>query len=183
MGRLFLVGIAVGVILLLLFFPIFLSLNVHYDLNRKKFCFSLNLYKKIKLIGGYVAPCPKGIALHVSEQKAILVQYTEMESERKKFSFFKTMRLYRLTVVTETGADYLLGVYFLSLLGQILGVIKEGSANAVKTGVWLVNGDVLRISARVVWLFNGCTILKEWIRVLKEKIKYLWKKKARKSIV
>lgn len=183
MGRLFFIGILVLILLFLLFFPIFLSLNVHYDINRKKFCFSLNLYEKIRFIGGYIAPYPKGIALHISEKKAILVQYTEFETERKKFSFFKTIRLYRLTVVTETGANYLLGVYFLSLLGQILGTIKKDATNNVKMGVWLVSGDVLRISARIIWHFNGCTIVKELIRVLKEKIENLWTKKARKSIV
>ena len=181
MGRLFFVLALVFGVLLLLFFPIFLSVNAHYDANRKKFCFSVNLYKKIKLIGGYIAPYPKGIALHVSKEKAILVQYTEFEKERKKFSFFKTIRLHRLIVITETSANYLMGVYFLSQLGQIVGAIKLADARRVKTDVWLVNGDIFRVSARFVWLLNGYTLLKEWIRVLKEKIE-IWTKKAKKSI-
>lgn len=70
----------------LLFFPIFLEADVHYDMNRKKFGFALYAYKVIKLIGGYVTTYPGGIALHISPKKAILKPYSGMDSERKRFS-------------------------------------------------------------------------------------------------
>lgn len=60
----------------LLFFPIFLEADVHYDMNRKKFGFALYAYKVIKLIGGYVTTYPGGIALHISPKKAILKPYS-----------------------------------------------------------------------------------------------------------
>ena len=182
MSRLFYIGIILAIILLFLFFPIFLSLSAHYDLNRKKFCFSLNVYKNIRLVGGYISPYPKGVAVHISDKKAVLVQYTEFERESKKFSFFKTLRLHRLHVMTETGAHYLLGIYMLVMIAQIINSIKTQSSRTLQTGVSLINGDVLRISARAIWVFNGCTVLKECKKVLKEKIDSLWKKKTRKSI-
>lgn len=182
MGRLFFIAFALIIATGLLLFPIFLSFNAHYDVNGKKFCFSLNLYKKLKLIGGYVTAYPKGLALHVSQKKAILIQYTDLEKESKKFSFFKTIRLKRLFISAETGANYVMGVYFLSLLTQIIGVIKFGERSTVKTNVWLVNGDILRLSALLIWRINGYTILKEIVRVIKEKTQ-IWKNKIRKSIV
>lgn len=92
MGR-FLLFAAVGTLLtaILLFFPIFLEVDIHYDMNRKKFGFALYAYKVLKLIGGYVTTYPGGIALHISPKKAILKPYSGMDSERKKFSFTRTV--------------------------------------------------------------------------------------------
>ena len=183
MGRLFFIGGVGIIVLVLLFFPIYLTLNLHYDMNRKKFCFLFNLYKTIKIIGGYITPYPKGVALHVSPKKAILLQYKEFERETKKISFFKSIRLYRLAVMTETGANYLLGSYFLNLIIKIIVAIKKDSIKDINTNIWLENGDIFRVSIRAEWYFNGYTVLKELIKVLKEKMDSLWKKKATKSIV
>jgi hypothetical protein len=183
MGRLLFAGIVSIILAVLLFFPIYLSLNLYFDMNRKKLCFSINIYKWFKLLGGYIVPYPKGIALHVSNKKAILLQYNEFEKERKKFSFFQTIRLRKTSIVAETGAEYLLGVYLISLCWRILEVIKQGDAKDLHSTVWLAKGDVLRVSVNMSWLFNGYTILKEIISVLKEKNNNLWMKKVKKSIV
>lgn len=73
MGR-FLLFAAVGTLLtaILLFFPIFLEVDIHYDMNRKKFGFALYAYKMLKLIGGYVTTYPGGIALHISPKRPFL---------------------------------------------------------------------------------------------------------------
>ncbi len=97
MGRFFLFS-AVGLLVLaaLLFFPIFLEADIHYDMNRKKFGFALYAYKVLKLIGGYVTTYPGGIALHISPKKAILKPYSGMDSDRKRFSFTKAFRIVSL---------------------------------------------------------------------------------------
>lgn len=87
----------------LLFFPIFLEADVHYDMNRKKFGFALYAYKVIKLIGGYVTTYPGGIALHISPKKAILKPYSGMDSERKRFSFTKAFRIVSFSLTTGNG--------------------------------------------------------------------------------
>ena len=108
MGRFFLFS-AVGLLVLavLLFFPIFLEADIHYDMNRKKFGFALYAYKVLKLIGGYVTTYPGGIALHISPKKAILKPYSGMDSDRKRFSFTKAFRIVSLRLTTETSFNSL----------------------------------------------------------------------------
>jgi hypothetical protein len=89
MGRSFFWITLVAILLLvLLFFPIVFHSSAHFDVNRKKFAFSVRLYGNIKLIGGYITTYKGGVALHISQKKAILIPYKEMNNERKKFSFF-----------------------------------------------------------------------------------------------
>ena len=104
MSRLF---FFVLIVLALLFFPIYLETDAHYDLNRKKLGFCVYAYKKIPVFGGYVSTYQGGVAFHLSQKRAILLPYNQMESERKKFSLLKTFRLKNFNLTTETGAEYL----------------------------------------------------------------------------
>ena len=71
MGRLF---FFVGILFAVLFFPIYLETDAHYDMNRKKLGFAVYAYKKLPIIGGYVSTYRGGIAFHISEKKEIKVQ-------------------------------------------------------------------------------------------------------------
>ena len=91
MSRSFFYVVLIGILLLvLLFFPLVFSVSSHFDVNRKKFAFSVCFYKNIKIIGGYATTYKGGVALHIKPEKAILIRYKDMDKERKKFSFFKT---------------------------------------------------------------------------------------------
>ena len=105
MGRLFFYFLitALGVIGLL-FFPIVVEADVHYDMNRRKFGFALYAYKAWKLVGGYVTTYRGGFALHVSPEKAILKPYSGMNEDRKRFSFVRAFRVISFVLTTETGA-------------------------------------------------------------------------------
>lgn len=180
MGRFFLPLSVVFAAAGLLFVPIVTELSVHADVNRKKFAFSIYAYRAIKLIGGYVTAYPGGVALHVSPRKAILLPYSKMESERKRFSFVRSFRLISVSVTTETGAEYLIPAAIahtaLKTLFYSLGGEKE------KTELWLTDGDTLKTSANLAVWFNLFMLLTVFLKFLKEKLKYLWRKKAKKSI-
>ena len=167
--------------MLLLFTPIYLHMNAHYDMNRKKLAFTTNAYRAIKLIGGYVATYKGGVAVHISKKKAILIPYTEMEGERKRFSFLKTFRLKSLSLTTETGAEYLFQMALLQILFRVYFFLQGGQKEKLENNLWLTDGDVLRISANIVLRFNIYIILRNIIMFLKEKIKTLWQKKIKKS--
>lgn len=175
-------------VLLLLFFPIYLQMDGHYDMNRRKFAFGVYLYGRLRVLGGYVGVYPGGIAVHVSEKKAYLIPYNQMNSERKRFSFMRTFRLVSFVLTTETGAEYLLPVsyahmflrtYFFSH-GAKNG--NNGKKERIVNNVWLTDGDVLRVSASVALRFTLFQILKNIILFLKEKLK-TWRKKKEKSTV
>lgn len=182
MGRFFLFA-ASGMLLLtvLLFFPIFLEADIHYDMNRKKLGFALYAYKVLKLAGGYVTTYPGGIALHVSPKKAILKPYSGMDSERKKMSFTRAFRVVSFSLTTETGAEYLLPVSLAHTVLRTLFFSVGGNKDNIKNNLWLTDGDELKISVNLVTFFNLFILLCAFLKSLKEKIKNLCQKKTKKS--
>lgn len=176
MGRLFFF-VALGIVVL--FCPIYLQTNAHYDMNRRKFCFSVNVYRKIKIIGGYATTYPGGLALHVSKKKAFLLPYAQINDKRKKFSFAKAFRLKSFVLTTESGAEYL----FLTALAQavlrLIFFIKGGKKEGVENNLWLTDGDVLRISLQSIVYFNLFILLRVFITFCKEKIIELCRKKMK----
>ena len=153
--------------MILLFFPIYLELDGHYDMNRKKLAFITKAYGFIKLFGGYIATYQGGLAVHLSEKRALLIPYSEVEGEGRRLSVLRTFRLKTLILTTETGAEYL----FLSALAQTFFrcyfLIKGGRKEKVKTNLWLTDGDVLRISLNCSLRFNLYIILRNFMTSLK----------------
>ncbi len=180
MGRLFFYTLPLG-ILVLLFFPIYLETDAHYDVNRRKFAFAVYAYKVVRIIGGYVATYTGGLAVHVSKKKAILIPYSKMNSERKKFSFVKTFRLKSFRLTTESGAEYLpLTAVAHSALRSYF-FINGGEKEGIENNLWLTDGDTLRISLNTLVYFNLFILLKNFIKFCKEKIRILWQKRTKKS--
>lgn len=165
-----------------LFFPIVVETDMHYDMNRKKFGFAVFLYKIIKIVGGYAATYQGGIALHLSPKKAVLIPYSRLNSERKRFSFIKTFRLISFRLTTETGAEYLLPVSTAHTFLRAYFFATGGDKDKIENNLWLTDGDVLRVSLNSVLYFNLYILLRNLVIFVKEKIKILWQKKTKKSI-
>ncbi len=183
MGRFFIVVAILSAVALLLFFPIFLETDAHYDMNRRKFAFAVYGYKCIKLIGGYIATYKGGLALHVSPKKAILVPYSQMNSERKRFSFVRSFHLKSFVLTTETGAEYLLHIAIAQAALRAYFFMIGGKKEKVENNVWLTDGDTLRISLNCVVTFNLFILICNFFKFLKEKITILWQKRTKKSII
>ena len=179
MGRYFL-PIAIG-ILVLLFFPIRFEADVYADLERKKLAFGVYLYGRWKVIGGYMTAYPGGFALHIKKDKAILLPYADMETERKRFSFVNTFRLKRFAIATQTGAEYLLPVGIVHAFVKTLFYAKGGEKQRCLLKV--EHGDTLNVAGRLVAWFNGFILLKAFMKFLKEKVESIWRKKTEKSTV
>ena len=170
------------IIIILLFVPVLVSGNFHYDMNRKKYAFVIRLYA-IKIIGGYITIYPGGVALHVSKNKALVFPYKSMNDDTKRFSFIKLFRLLRLELTTETGAEYLISVWTISTLLKVYLYKKARYLQSINTNIWLTNGDILRISGKWLAFFNLFMICKNLVLFVKEKINGLWRKKTEKSTI
>lgn len=175
MGRLFFILLTV---LILLFFPIYLQTRLYYDVNGRKFAFSVCLYRIFRLIGGYVATYKGGIAIHKSNKKALLIPYSEMDKERKRFSVIKTFKLKSFILTTEVGAEYLLPAIATHSVLRTLFFLKGGNKEEIRNNLWLTDGNVLKISLNSVLFFNLFIILRNFIIFLKEQIPK-WLKKTK----
>ncbi len=183
MGKLFFILAVLILFICLLFLPLVVEMDAHYDMNRKKFAFAVYLYKKIKIVGGYIGIYPGGIALHISKKTAKLVPYSQVNSERKRFSFIRTFRLVSFTLTTETGVEYLLPIATAHTFLRAYFFAIGGDKNKIENNIWLTDGDVLRISLNSVIYFNLFILMKNFIQFIKEKIQILWQKKTKKSII
>ena len=170
MDRLFFTVFTIGLfIFILLFFPIYLKTDVHYDMNGRKLAFSLSMYRVFRLLGGYIATYPGGLALHLSPKKAVLIPYGDLDSERKRFSLVRAFRLKSFYITVETGAEYLLAVSFFQVLFRIFFFLQGGKKEKIDNNLWLTDGDVLRISSNFTVRFNFFIILRSLLLKLKEK--------------
>lgn len=184
MGRFFSSPRTILSILTALFFPIVQDLNIYGDLGEKKLSFSLYLFGFIRLVGGYVTSYQGGVALHVSEKKAILLPYTGMDEKRKKFSFVRSFRLLSLKCTTETGAQYFAGAACVSaLLKTFLAIKKQYKKSDVN--LWLTDGDVLRTSVQIVTYFSlfilGVLSAKFAVKYIIGRIRK-WKEKEKSTV-
>lgn len=101
MGELFVYAFFFGA--LLFFLPIVLVVDGYLDWRTNKLCFSLRLYRHIKVHGGYAQLEREGVAIHLTRKKALIVPYARMTETRKKLAATKGFQLWRLHIVTETG--------------------------------------------------------------------------------
>ncbi len=180
MGRFFLFLRTAAILAAILFFPIYIKTDAHYDVPRRKLAFLIYVYK-IPVFGGYIATYVGGLAMHVSKKKAILIPYSKVNNERKKFSFVKTFRLKSFVLTTESGAEYLPLTAVAHSVLRTYFFIKGGEKEGIRNNLWLTDGDVLRLSLRCLLYFNLFILLKNFITFCKEKLRILWLKKTKKS--
>lgn len=164
---------------MLLFFPIYTKTTIYYDADGRKCGFAVYLYKFLFLGGGYIATYPGGLALHISKKKAILLPFREIEAERKRVSWLKSLRLQSLEIHVETGAEYLLW----SMLGEeVLCRVQaaiSGNKARFSRGLWLANGEIFRITAAIHTKLTGYRVLKTAMKSWKEHV--LCQTKTKKS--
>lgn len=170
-------------ILLLLFFPIYIKTDGYYDMNGRKFGFSVCLYRFIRLLGGYIATYSGGLAVHLSPSKAILIPYKELDKERRRFSIIRTFHLKKLNATVETGAEYLLPTALMQITLRVIFFALGGKKESIENNLWLTDGDVLRISINFTVRFNLFTLLIRFIYYLKERVLLLCRKKIKNSTI
>lgn len=180
MGSLFFILISISIVL---FFPIYLDFHLYFDMNRRKLTFALYGYKFIKIIGGYIATYTGGLAAHITEKKAIIIPYANLNNERKRFSFFQFLRLKNLTLSIETGAEYLLPAIFAHIITRIYVFLKSKNKDILTNNLLLQSEDSLKISIHSKLFFNLFIAILYSLQFIQEKILFIWQKNIKKSTI
>ena len=184
MGRLFFILFIISLsIFILLFFPIYVKADGHYDMNGRKMAFSLALYRYFRVLGGYIATYPGGLAVHISPQRAILIAYKDLDSEKKRLFIMRSFRLKKMNITVETGAEYLLSCTAIQAFFRLIFFAIGGKKEKIENNIWLTDGDVLRITMNVSIRLNLFILLRRLVITIKEQMKGLWLKNIKKSTV
>ena len=163
-------AVLIGVVFLL-FFPIYIEGNIQYQLRDKKFAFSIYLYKRIKLLGGYVEDYPGGFALHTSKNSVKLFPLNDKEGRKKRISIFRHFKLSALALTTEISAKYLPLMMIMHTFLKVYFLQQGGKIEEYSSQIWLKNVDILTITANSVAKVNLYMQLCALVHLWKEKIK------------
>lgn len=182
MKNAFVYGAFIGSLFFL--FPIFLNVDAYTDLNENKVFFSLHIFKFIKIIGGYIVVQSKGLVFHISEKKALFLNYENMQNERKKFEITAGFQLYTLRTSLELGDEQFpaAGLYtalFSQLLSQVFYpwiTFRKRFINLKNGTLLLHGGNSVKATVHVVTVFNQLTIGIALFKIILEAIINLWQK-------
>lgn len=158
--------------------PIFLTIYLYTDLRSRKSWFAFYVLRYIKLHGGYAALYRAGVAFHLTNKKAVLLPYKEMLGANKKFRITRGFRMLAYSHVFEAGSrENAAGALALSALMQsgtavACGVLrKRKKCRSFKADtLFYTDADVLKLSQRVVLVFNLFIVLAAAAKLLLRKI-------------
>lgn len=161
-----------------LLFPVFLTLDGYMDLSQNKLFFSLKIFKAIKIFGGYIVFKGQGEFIHISDKKAFYRPYADMKNDGKKLAILKGFQVYSFRTTLEAGDEnYPSAAFCVIALTQLLAgfiypPLKRGrDFLRLKSGALLVRGgDSLKITIRLVAVFNQLSVTLAFIRSILEEV-------------
>lgn len=124
--------------------------NVYFDVKSGKVGLVVKLYGMITILGGYLSPCPGGVAWHISKKKAILLSYRQIDDGRRRASKGNDVKFHSLSVVLELGPEYLLPTSLIMNIIQFWAFASE-NRNAFTYRIIPKSGDTFRFFGRF-WL-------------------------------
>ena len=186
MGELFVYSLFFGV--LFFFFPVFVYVDGYVDVAENKAWFALCLYRRLKVYGGYGELRKEGVALHLTDKKAVFLPYKAMPDTRKKFEITKGFQLWRYHQIVEvSGAEKLYGVMLAAALqsagAAAFSVLKTRHPFvSLKSNVLLTEQAALKVSVQFATVFNTFILTLALIKkVLEEILKWIKEKKSTAS--
>lgn len=169
-------------IFLLLIFPIFISFSILYDKNINKLFVTINLFRKLKIISGYIQIKEKLIFFHL-QNKAFIINPKEILSTSFKFHKIKH---FELSVIksclivgdfNELSASVLLNYnYFLNVFICIIKMYKNFIN--VKNDIVITEENNFKFLFKIEIVFNILVVVIILLKKLMELI--INAKKSRK---
>ena len=171
----FLLAILILLFAILLLLKVTVTVETYYDSSCNKLGCVILLYGFIKLLGGYLAPCPKGVAFHVSDKKALIFSYKQMEEGRKRFSPKSGIKLNNARIYVQTGVEYLLQALYAEQV--IKWIALFGKQRNVISRVTLHHNESLHIYAKFSVQTRATRQIIELVKYLFGRIIEKWQKK------
>ena len=189
MGEFFVYSAFAGT--LLTFFPVFLWFDAYVDIRQNRAWFSVSAYRHLKIFGGYGQLDREGIAIHLTEKKAVFIPFDKMGVMRKRFEITKGFQLWRFRQTVETGgAESVYGVFLAAAIqslsaGSFAYLRTKHPFLSLKNSTWLAEEPCLKLATETATVFNGFVVamalskklleaLLNWIRT--KRLTASWKK-------
>lgn len=166
-------ALSAGITLLILFLPVCVTLDGHLDAAARKVSFGIRLYGSVRLAGGYIEPRREGIAVHLSQRKALLFPYGQMLRSRPDLKKLHGFHIKEIRTVTETGnghASNILVASALLIAGNTAGAVLHTYGCRFRGDVLLSPAENFKITAKIKIGFHLLTVLVLFIKLALEAI-------------
>ena len=163
-------------IFLLIIIPIYISIDLYFDVVSGKIGCRVSLYEKVKLIGGYFTPCAGGFALHLSDKKAKLFTYQQIEAGRRQLSFESGIKVHSIRWIAEIAPEYLLGVWTVDNLLKT-ALFFQRQKPILESAIYLKESG-FRLFTRASLRFCLLSILVGLVEYLYRRVKVCQKRKS-----
>lgn len=170
---------------ILFLFPIVVSAEVYADFSKNRLWFSVRLFRRIRIFGGYAQFRREGIALHLSATKAVIIRYSSLSSARKKFEITKGFQLTSLHQIVEVGnslsgtaaaaAAAIFGGSAFSVLHEKFGILS------LRNRAVLYRTPHLNVSLRAAIIFNGLVLFLALFKKITE-VFLIWIRKIKLTV-
>lgn len=179
--------VVVVLFFILLTFPLFVKFDVCYIKTKNKMFYKISLFNVIKILKGYVELIKEGIVIHLTKRKAIIIPYKNIVGIRKKFKPLKDYHFIKLNSILEIGfKDDLVNSFFVGNVNNFIFEFvnwffyhKKPYVNLKNKTLLFENDKRLNYFLELTVVFNMLMILVSGIKILMEKILYVFRNKAR----
>ncbi len=166
-------------------FPIFFSLKGYFSSEDKKLYYSLYIYGFIKINSGYIELIKEGIALHLTNKKAIVINYKSLLGFRKNIEPLKDYHVISLKTLTEIGVkdkifSYSCGAFIFQYIDSFIKWFLYNKKPYLEydNRLSLFEGEeFIKFFIQTKIVFNILMILISIIKIVMEKIIYASKKR------
>lgn len=165
---------------MLLFFPVYLNIGA---IISHRIYFSVMLYG-LPVFGGYLSNGGVKLYLHISDDKAVLLDLYDYLKKNKVFVSLKGIILTEFLALNIIGERYdglqtVCGLYPLSVVACSIAA-NSLSYSAIKSDLLLIEKDAdYKLVLRLGVVFNLLTLVNIFIRFFINKAVELWKKRKK----
>lgn len=175
--------IVIVIICVLIFFPLFLNINIFYNNKEKKLFYKLYLFKFIVLIKGYAEKIEEGFAFHISKKKAFIIEYKSLLGLNKKIKPLKDYHIIKFYSEIDYGNvenninSVFIAKYY-EIINNLFCKVLVNNKPYIKINnnfnVYL-DSNVFNIKCKITIILNLFMIILSLIKIFVGKIFYAFK--------
>ena len=166
------------IVSIILFFPLFLSINGFISKDLKKIYFSICLFGFIKILSGYAQFLSDGVAFHLTRKKAYIYFYKKIFDLKNSVKPLKDYHIIKFYSVLEIGS--LNGLFLplsagiaLNYVNNIILWLFDNKKPYVKINNYIdiyENKDIFNLYLKASLVLNLLMIILSIIKICVEKI-------------
>lgn len=175
----------INIVFVILIFPIFVNINLKFNIKNKRLEYKIRLFKFITILFGYVEIVKEGFVIHINNIKAVIIKYKSIFKIRKKVKPLKDyhiLKFYSNIEISQPNEDNLEFISTILLLKGALDILAS-NLTIVKPYLTIKNNvnikdenNIFKLNVRAQVILNLLMIILSFIKIYTEKIIYAIKK-------